>query len=233
MTREKSWHFAELERHLKTRDKRLSDDSSTVFLLNPDHRKRSDKIISDYLWPAVLRGLSGSSIRIKDYSPRFLQTAITDKWYFQTRRTLIFLLEDPFRPLMPGSRTPLWYCRGTIDCSVFDYLLSFDFIISLPRSFSARKIMKLICNPLFSDLPPELSYEESIDGEGYFVLEFRYGRGAGWVVEDFARASENIEEKVKLNLDIIAAVNELELDLTNTKKFNRLVSKLIAMYAPL
>ena len=63
---------------------------------------------------------------------------IEEKWHTYTTKTLTFMLSDPERPIGTGSTR--WFCRGEIQCSAIDYMISFDFYIYFPMSPNKRWI---------------------------------------------------------------------------------------------
>jgi hypothetical protein len=181
------------------------------------------------LWPGVLRGVGSSGIWIKALKNNFPKSRIEDEKHPYTTRALTFLLEDPKRQLSFDSDVP-WYCRGRIQCSVFDYMISFDFFVHLPENFSLLKITRLLKNPEFASCPPELSYSASPDGKGTFCVAFTTGNGAGWGLHTHEEAANRIREEIKQNIEVIIATYNLEKDYKSTKEFNRLEQALIIAF---
>lgn len=62
-----------------------------------------------------------------------------------------------------------------IQCSVSDYMISFDFHVNFPDDFNLQKITRLLKNPEFAGYPPQLSYEETLDRKGLFCVSFSKG----------------------------------------------------------
>jgi len=124
-----------------------------------------------------------------------------------------------------------WYCRGKIQCSAFDYMISFDFYVYFPEDFSLKKIARLLKNPEFAGYPPELSYSPSLSGEGVFSLAFAKGSGAGWGLHSYDEATNTIYEDIKGNIELIGAIYDLEKDYKSAKAFNRLERSLVGVFA--
>lgn len=223
------WQMSELTRYLKKNREDQLLDSKTVFLTNPKQKIELDRIIKEQLWPAVIDALAPSPIRVFDMKDDFPSSGIDDDNNVYTCRSLAFVLEDPNRPLSPGSGPP-WYCRGRLRCSPMDYMVSFDFFVYLPNDFSLRRILRLIGDPMFSGNPPNLSIGRGIGGERVFVIAFSEGSGAGWGIRSHDQASEHLRKKVKQNLEIIKAVYDLEKDFKSTRNFKTLQTALREAY---
>lgn len=226
----RSWQLGELKKYLEANKEDPLLNSRRVCLVNPDQRKEVNNIILQYLWPAALKGVDSSGLWIRSYKNGYPKTDIEDKDYPCSASELIFLLEDPKRPLSFNG-TPPWYCRGTITCSVLDYFLSFDLMLYFPESFSVSKILRLLKNQMFAGNPPDLSYNASPDGTGIYVVSFSRGSGAGWGISSHNDAAGKIIDEIRQNIDIIHAMYDLEMDFKSTKKFNVLEEALINLYA--
>jgi len=226
----RNWQLGELKKYLEANKEDPLLNSRRVCLVNPEQRKEVNNIILQYLWPAVIKGMGSGGLWIRSLKNGYPKADIEDKQYPYSASELIFLLEDPKRPLSFDS-TPPWYCRGTITCSVLDYLLSFDFMVYFPESFSIFKILRLLKNPMFAGNPPDLSYNTSPDGTGIYVVSFSRGSGAGWGINSYTDAAGKIIDEIRQNIKIIHAIYDLERDFKNTKKFNTLEKALINLYA--
>ena len=226
----RNWQLGELKKYLEANKEDPLLNSRRVCLVNPEQRKEVNNIILQYLWPAVIKGIGSSGLWIRSLKNGYPKTDIEDKDYPYSASELIFLLEDPKRPLSFNSNPP-WYCRGTITCSVLDYLLSFDFMVYFPESFSIPKILRLLKNPMFAGYPPDLSYNASPDGTGIYVVSFSRGSGAGWGINSHNDAAGKIIDEIRQNIKIIHAIYDLEMDFKSTKKFNVLEKALINLYA--
>jgi len=227
---EDSWQCSELQRYLNKRSQDPEVDSKTVFLANPQEKTELDNIILKHLWPSVIRGLGSSGIWTKSLKEGFPKSAIEDENYLYTARSLTFLLEDSRRQIFPMGDVP-WYCRGKIQCSVSDYMLSFDFYVYFPEDFSSKKIIRLLKNPEFAGLPPELSYEQPLSGKGIFSLAFSKGSGAGWGFKSYDEPASRVRQEIHSNIEVIKAVYELERDYKSTKAFNQLERVLVRIFA--
>ncbi len=224
-----SWQEAELSRYLKKNAGDPLLNSKTVFLANPEERKRIDKIIAGYLWPGIVRALAGTSIRVPEGDEGFPRSLLQDEEKIHTTRSLTFVLEDPDRPLLPGGGAP-WFCRGCIECSMLDYLISFDFYAHFPIHFDFRKIIELLSDPMFEGNPPNLSVEPRMNGDHIFVVSFTEGSGAGWGLTSYQEAGYELEEKVTQNLVVIGAMYQLERDYKSERWFLELQEALRDAY---
>lgn len=214
------WQMSALARYLKkNRDDPLLD-SKTVFLVNPKEKTELDRLIKRELWPAVLDAVAKSPIQVFDLRNGVPVSGIDDGHTLHTCRSLVFVLEDAGRPLLPGSGPP-WYCRGNLSCSPMDYMVSFTFLVYLPEDFNLRRILKLIGDPMFSGNPPNLSIGRGIGRGNIFVVAFSEG-GAGWGIRSHGQAAEHLRRKVNQNLEVIKAVYELEKDFTSKRSFEAL-----------
>jgi hypothetical protein len=228
-TMKETWHISELRKYLSTHAQNDQLDTKTVFLSNPKQRKEIDDIICTKIWPGVTKGVVDSPVIVTLGKHRDLIDNIIEEWHVDTTKSLTFLLSDPERPLGVGSNIR-WYCRGKIQCSVLGYMISFDFYIFFPFTFNLKKILVLLKDDAFKGMPPELSYEYLEDGEGEFIVKFSKGSGAGWGLRSYKEAEDHAFREVQNNLDIIYALNKLEVDYRNAKSFEKLHGVLIRAY---
>ena len=224
-----TWQYSELRQFLEQNHNDPELDFKTVFLVNPGQRKEVDQIISNHLWPGVLKGVGSSGIWIKALDSAYPKSAIEEEKHPYATRALTFLLEDPKRQLPFNNQVP-WYCRGRIQCSLSDYMISFDFYVYFPATFSLKKLVRLLKNPEFSACPPELSYYDSPLRDGAFSLAFTKGRGAGWGLHSPEQAAIRIKDEVKQNIEVIKAVYALENDYNGNKEFRDLKKALVAAF---
>ena len=193
---EKSWQYKELQKYLEVhfRDQELA--LKAVYLKDSEQVKKIDNIMIDNLWPAVIKGVGTSGFWLKPLKKGYPKSAIEDENHIYCARSLTFLLEDPNRPLSYGSDVS-WYCRGKITCSVMDYMVSFDLFVYFPVEFSLRKIIRLLKNPKFSGMPPNLFYEKSSDNREIFCVSFSKGACAGWGLHSYEETANKIREGIK------------------------------------
>jgi hypothetical protein len=215
------WQVDSLTRYLEENREDPLLDSKTILLSNPSQRIELDKIIKEQLWPAVMDVLDPTPFRILDTKHSFPSSGIKDEIKVFTCRTVTFILGDPQRPLLPGGGPP-WYCRGKIECTPMDYMLSFDFSVYFRADFPIKRILRLLGDPMFAGNPPNLSVERGIGEENVFVIDFSEGSGAGWGIRNHEQAAKHLREKVKQNVAVIDAVYELEKDYKSTKNFKAL-----------
>lgn len=93
------------------------EEQGTLFLFDPAVRAELDETITEILWPQVLKGLEGSSIRI--HEEKTVLANIRDKCWPEATRELTFLLEDPARPTTDGQNN-IWYVRGNMRASLLE-----------------------------------------------------------------------------------------------------------------
>jgi hypothetical protein len=226
---EKSWQYKELRKYLEVHSNDQELTLKAVHLINSEQVKKIDSILIDNLWPAVIKGVGTSGFWLKPLKEGYPKSAIEDENHIYCARSLTFLLEDPNRPLSYGSDVS-WYCRGKITCSVMDYMVSFDLFVYLPVEFSFKKIIRLLKNPKFAGMPPNLSYESSSDNKGILCIAFSKGAGAGWGLHSYEEAANRICEAIKQNIMIAKTLYTLEEDYSNTLIFNKLERSLVQTY---
>jgi hypothetical protein len=223
------WQKSELVSYLKGNEGNPALNSQTVFLANPMEKSQIDQIIEASRWPGVVRALGGSPIQVAEAGNGLPASFLRDERKKFTTRSLTFVLEDAERPFLPGEGPP-WFCRGKIECSLLDYLTSFEFFAHFPTDFDLRGIIGLLSDPLFAGNPPNLSIEPRGDEGQAMVVSFSEGSGAGWGLRGYQEAGEELEQKVRKNLDVIEAMYQLEQDYTSEKCFRELQKALRAAY---
>jgi hypothetical protein len=223
------WQMSELARFLKRNAGDPASDSKTVFLANPKEKKQIDRIIEAYLWPGVINALVGTPIRISEAGEGFPASLLRDEEKIYTTRSLTFVLEDADRPFLP-SEGPPWFCRGNIECSLLDYMTSFDFYGHFPIDFDLDKIVELLSDPLFVGNPPNLSIDPRGEEGHIMVISFSEGSGAGWGLRSYQEAAAELEQKVRKNLEVIEAMYQLERDYTSVRWFQELQKALREAY---
>ncbi len=225
-----TWQILELQKILKQEAEDELSDAKSVYLSNPKYRREIDNIIVD-IWESVKRSVQDSAVSATlANEDQDVFNNIEDKWHKYTTRTLTFMLSDPERPI--GAEATKWYCRGNIQCSVIDYMISFDFFIYLPLTIDFNKILFLLKNPAFIGMPPELSYEQRINGEGELSLKFSKGFGeeGGGLLTYGEHAKAYAFDEVRNNVDLIYALNALEADFNRNESFDNLYKALVAAY---
>ena len=229
-TLQDKWQSSELKLFLNKYTENELFDAESVHLSNPEYRQKIDNIIANNIWSGVKRGVSDSTIAaILPKNDKDISENIEEQWHTYTAKSLTFILSDPERPI--GTRNTMWLCRSKIRCSVIDYMISFDFSIYFPSNFDMEKILYLLKSPAFVGMPPELSHEEDIDGEGIFILKFSKGTGAGGGLLSYANVAEDeVFNEVQKNLNVIYALNTLEVDFNRDESFVDLYEALVIAY---
>lgn len=224
-----SWQEKELQLYLQTNRAAPLLNVKNVFLSNPEQRKQIDQKIINDIFPNIDRALKGTPVKVSLGKDGDIADCIEEEWKPYTTRSLLFLLEDPERPLLPGVDIS-WFCRGEIECSAVGYMIVMEFHIFFPESFSLKKIMKLLKDPAFAGMRPQFDYQDSSNGVGVYAVKFERGKGASGPVVDSLSAGNQIYNDVKANLEVIYALNDLETDYKSTKLFNRLHRSLVNAY---
>jgi hypothetical protein len=223
------WRYRELAKWIESNRGEPFFAARTTYLANPETIKNIDDLVKKYFWPAIKNAMDGSGLRAFGDPLDKLET-LDDIHY--VARSFAFVLEDPKRPLtnLPTGIAPPWYCRGNLKCSLLSYMLSFDFLIDLPISFSLEKILELIGDRRFRGLPPELTVTVDMNEQEFYHLSFHNGHGAGFMLEEPAEAARSIRDRVKINIEIAKCVDSLVRDLASDLAFARLKKALLTGY---
>ncbi|HKV38977.1 MAG TPA: hypothetical protein VJX67_07175 [Blastocatellia bacterium] len=221
------WAYKELEKKLAGAARSSSAESNrlpevgTMFLTDPGMTRKIDKILVAELLPAVNGSLQGTRISIWDSDE--ISSQIETKFFPELTRTLIFLLEDPARPVASPDR-PRWYIRGTLEASLFTYMLHFDLILELPKVLDLLRLLVLMEDPRLRGMPPTLS----VDRDSY-VVTFSWGRGGPYYRAEF-NPDEYVGRKITEHLRIIEATDRLEADIDSEEAFFVLSSRILESY---
>jgi hypothetical protein len=223
MESKQHWAYDELARQIARRktekDPPGPGPADTFVLRDPRLVRELDDTIEKHFWPAITRTVSKAGLRLMP------GTEIEDKSSRWTTRQKTFVVHDPARPMRPGERSVLWYYRGTIECFTYGYMLLSDFVLTLPVTFNILKLIELIGNPMFAGHAPDLN----APGGAYYSVSFHHGEGRdGLLGARFAAAG--IADRVRLNLEIIAAVDDLERNMSDIIRFGAVKERLIAAY---
>ncbi len=214
------WAYEELESKLRKSDlDRL--EIGTMFLVDPEMNERLDGIIKQQLWPAVLEGLRGSTFGIFNQS-KILNGIRTTRSQMLTRE-LVFLLEDPARPInsepnqrvaeargclaFPTMSNRLWQVRGVLEVRFDAYSVGFDLSLEFPGMIDVRRLVPFVMNPVLEAASPRLGGDLSGEQPCYVLtlsksLIARHG--------DHRLEPERIvPESVRKHLDIIWVADRL------------------------
>jgi hypothetical protein len=243
------WTRDELEVTLERSDlERL--EIGTIFLVDPKMKEHIDWDIRQRLWPAVLEGLRSSTFRIYEHQKIFGQIR-TERWPMLTRE-LVFLIEDPIRPLgakrgeedgnaSSGSVFPMtgslpWHVRGVLEARLGEYFIGFELTLEFPDTLNARWLAPLLKNPALAEGSPHLWAADDC----YKITLSR--KTAGRYGDPRSEPEMIIPESVRRHLDIIWAADRLaerfkdEPDLSEALThrtagvFGVLTDKLVAFY---
>lgn len=203
----------------KKGDPRPVPEVGTIFLFDPEARKAIDSIIREEVWPSVKEGLAGS--RVKIYEGSKALEKVHDLRKPVSTRQLLFLLDDPERPLLsPGS--PSWYIRCTVDVTQFDYMAQFELLLTLPLETNWENIVLLLSKKSLSGNSPSLSMEDDA-----YTLSFSWGQGGGYLSDN--TFEKIITDSVRKHLSIIEAADGFE-GRPDADNFNALCAAIIEMY---
>lgn len=213
-----SWQMLELKNHLDNYKNDVFLDSRNIFLTNPANKAKIDEVFQNYAWPAIIRTLSGTPIRLFHVGDEDPLLKIEDLRHEYATRALLFVLEDKNNPLRRDSTSP-WYFRGEIRCSALDYMISSDFHLYLPPIIGIDNLLNLLKDPAFNGYPPTLSFEFSYKKQESWIVEFHSGSGAGWGITSYQQFSDHVRKEILKALKLIEATYRLEEDYSNIMAF--------------
>jgi len=221
---ENSWQYQELINYLQKNKNDLHIDSKNVYLSNPEQKEMIDTVIENFLFLGILNGLNDAGINTDGLKNDLLLSSIEDKYHKYTKREISFLLEDIIEPLDEDELYE-WSLMIKIQCSLFDYSISFDLNISFPDDYSINKIIKIIKNEKFVKMPPVMSYSIMSDAdENYLNLLFHKEFGSNWGSITVEEACMQIAHEIELQIDVINAVEKMDI-FSKSYKFINLLKK--------
>ena len=223
------WQFEQLRKFIEEHRHDADLELRSVVLTDPEQEQKLDNIILNEIWPGVVKAVSRHPVTTRVGVNETPKQGIRTKGHVYVARELTFMLEDPERPLGPATNPP-WYCRETIECTRFGYMINSYFIVDFPSDFSMAKIMRILKEPLMQGCPPELSFNESPYGDSSLCLSLTGGSGAGWGTRVYDDAREHAYRTTMKNIAIIDSVIDLESDYKNTKLFNNLYRSILDAY---
>ena len=223
------WQFEQLRKFIKEHRHEADLDARSVLLTDPEQELELDNIILNEIWPGVVKAVGHHPVTTRIGVNETPRQGIRTKGHVYVARELIFILQDPARPVGPGTSPP-WYCRETIECTRLGYMISSDFIVSFPSDFSIEKIMRILKEPLMQGCPPELSFSESPYGDSSLCVSLTGGSGAGWGIRTYGDASEHAYETTMKNIAVIDSVIALESNYKNARLFNNLYRNILDAY---
>jgi len=226
---ERGWQFDELRKFLDANKSDALLDKMTVVLTNPEERERLDELLLTHFWPRVSDAILGTGLMVMPSKHPDGRPEIHDEPGEYTTRELMFCLHDPERPVGTPNHAP-WYLRVHVACSITGYMVSSDFILYLPHTFSLRKVIGLLSRPEFAGCAPELHCEPGYMGPDRLVVQFHHGCGAGWLLEPPDVAVERFTQEMRDHVAIIESTYCLEQDFRSTSAFNELTRRLLTVY---
>ena len=225
---ETGWQFEELRKFLKKHDASPDLNHLSIYLVNPEDRLALDRAILGVICPRIEAAFAGSPMsllptresRLRDSSHRMTDGAA---------RELGFCVVDAKRPIGSPHQTP-WFLRGTVACSLTNYMLMTDLYLSFPTTFSLRRVISLLKNEQFRGCPPKMTYDTSHSLPDSYGLHFHGGTGESASTINWESAAQEIENKLKEHVGIVEAVYALERDYSDSKAFRGLVKQLEQVY---
>ena len=229
MPKSTDWRYRELAKWIDGNRREPFFEDRTIFLANPEKIKEIDDLIRRYFWPAIEKGVKGTGLEVSGDALDHVETVDDINC---VARSLTLLIEDPGRPWksLPQGDVPPWYCRGMLRCSLLSYMLSFDFLIDLPISFSIEKIIELTGDRRFRGLPPELTVSANMKEQKFYQLAFHDGRGAGFGLKNHREAARSIRGRVRINVEIAKCVDDVLQHSDSDWAFARLKKALLKGY---
>lgn len=230
-----NWQTAALDEFLKRHQSDALLNDRAVHLVDAERIAFLDEFIIGELWSAVVRCLAPTPwttwVGAGGEQPHEAIRTLPGANYMT--RELLFLIEDPKRPRPHQPGSPAWLCRGRLEANTEQgFMLSFDFILSVPETFPVAKLLRVLKEPLLCGAPPNLSHNDGFGGfAGTLNLAFSGGKG----VSGLAALSSGEPRRIVLdltsrNVAAINAVHRLERDFGNEVLFEEAATALIAAY---
>lgn len=175
----KSWHFDQLEKELKHRN-RFSTDR--IELINPDANNQLDQRLINYFWLPFRAAINDSPLIIPENCMKNGMPEIGNECNPLPHRSFFFILDNPENPLHPENTFRNWFARIKVNAISDHYFLELEYFLYFPESIRMEKILKIMRYPDFQSIPPELLWSEGFKGaEGVFDLKFHFGSGTSWI----------------------------------------------------
>ncbi|TFH13900.1 MAG: hypothetical protein E4H02_10940 [Lentisphaerales bacterium] len=223
-----SWHFRELERVLQDQEPGPLTDTKSVYLTNPEHRHKIDRMIIEEVWPGIVKAFAGTNC-LADPAGKSSDTPdIQDKWDMDTKRSFLFLVENRFDQAMIGE-SPC-FCRVTVNCGFCEYMIEVDYYIHFPMDFSLRKIRGIQSHAAFQGYPPTLSVDHGCGERQVYIVAFHSGHGQGCSDKYGPVVVADLEETIQNLCGVMDAVYALSEDYTNSRAFTVVKRQLVKMF---
>ena len=175
----KSWHFNQLEKELKNRNRLGSD---RIELINPDVINQLDQRLINDFWLPFQAAFNDSPLMIPENCLRNGMPEISNEYNLFPHRSFFFILENPKNPLHPENTFRNWFARIKVNAISDHYFLELEYFLYFPESIRMEKVLKLMRYPDFQPNPPELCWSEGFKGsKGMFDLKFYFGSGTNWI----------------------------------------------------
>jgi hypothetical protein len=215
------WIFSKINNLIESPPNDYNFDPDYLHLVNPTSEKIIDDMFFKIFLPKIEKSFNNSPFEIfKDDNYPYFNNKICAK----LSKDFVLVIDDPKRPFEYGIGNKMWYSRFELVLSKYDYMFTTDLILYLPENYDIKKIIRLMKDPYFVGLPPNLS----IDDKSY-SLKFCTGKGAGWGLETYDSAANNISDKIIQIQTILKFLNINESELNTEVNFTKL-EKLLERY---
>lgn len=141
-----------------------------------------------------------------------------------------FMLEDKENPIAPGEINQPWHCRIRIEINVISYFLNIEYTLLFPEETSLNQLLEIIKNPYFVGLPPNLSFSPSADDVGLYKINFFYGSGNGWGLENYVGGANTVKSLISEIFCLNDIFESYLLKGRGKKEFNKLSDQLIKIF---
>ena len=221
-----NWAVDQLMKLEKEPQLDLNQNFDSVTLVKPQAEKQIDDLFQDKFFPPISELFSKSVFQLAQDKDK-IEGKIYSGILGFGKEYEIFIV-DPQRPYKPGQINKLWFSKFTLLLSKHGFHFSTELRILLDEHLD-DKLLRLLKNPYFDELPPVVSYSPGID-ISYYSIKFDTGDGISWSWVDYNDAVEIILEKIKRNFSILLFLNENENKLYDDSIFQRLENHLVTYF---
>lgn len=213
------WAIKQINDLRKNTPEKENFDPDYLHLRNPYYENLIEDIFFDKFLPKIESAFDNRQFEIhknNDYP------SLDNKFCTKLCKKFVFLIEDPERPFQIGCLNKSWFTRFKLEIFKAHYMFGIELFLYLPEEYDINKIMTLLKNDFFEGNRPDLSVDNDI-----YSIKFTQGKGAGWGLESYDEASENIYKKLRQIQNILTFLNNNENQLNSEEKFNTLENLLI------
>ncbi len=197
---------------------------NAVYLTDPAADKQIEDIIRKDVWPTALVAIATRRFRIFGAD----EPRIENEWQVNACSSVVIVVEDPERPLVPGTYPP-WYARLHVECQVTGIGLTRDYLsVHLPLSTPFNLIVDVLSETSHGGLPTSMSVDDDPAGEPSLNLVFEHG-GSG-SSSSAATPKERITRKLLAYCDFAESVYELERSPNDSLLFRKLIREVNSVF---